>query len=58
MMKMDFRTGIKPWFKRMQRMMAEKAVIDEYSSGDKTMPEGRAFIRLVDKKLKEWNGEE
>lgn len=58
MMKMDFRTGIKPWFNRMQKMMAEQSIIDKYSADNKKVPEGRSFQRLVNKKLKEWNGEE
>ena len=56
MMKMRFREDILPWWKRMERQIAEDSILQEYSkkADGAPPPEGKAMERAIDKKIKEW----
>lgn len=53
MMKMTF-NEVYFWYKIHERQIAEDAVIDDYLKKQKEIPEGKAFERAVEKKIKEW----
>jgi hypothetical protein len=57
MMRMDFHREIWPWFKIMERQIAEDVIIDEYAKKKQPVPYGIAMERRIDKKLKYWNKE-
>lgn len=59
MMKMTFKE-VYFWYKIHERQIAEESVIHDYVKKNKEVPEGKAFGRAVEKKIKEWydTGEE
>jgi len=57
MMGLTFREVFR-WYKRYEKQMAEESIIEKYVREKKPIPTGIAFINLVNKKIKEWNGED
>lgn len=54
MMEKDFHRDIWPWYKIMERQIAEDLIIDEYVKKNEPVPGGIAMERRIDKKLDEW----
>lgn len=50
----DFRKDILPWWKIMERQIAEDIIIRECTDKNKPVPEGRSMERRVDKMISDW----